>query len=340
MSRHFNAHCWILPKSVQTRSQALPPWPTPARVWLCASRNVQAEADGNGVLDAYREARIVGPAPSVVVDRQAQRTDEVVESRLVRLRPWNPTDVALTVARTEQTGSRADLTDRGRDGGEGLDGFDRQLDVAKLDDLEGDRGQLLVCCLGSLRAKKRGRQVALVDGHSPGITLGAGPFPRHWVYGDDRRLRAKSATINYRQWSTEAFGKHTPWGDTDSPVFVSEVESALERELSGTIMRANTKPTIRHLGAGERLTRQGEVSDDLYVLLDGVLTVDVDGRELAEIGPGAILGERSILEQGRRTASLTALTACTVASADRDSVDLDLLRTVAASHHREEDHPA
>ncbi|MBA3310532.1 MAG: cyclic nucleotide-binding domain-containing protein, partial [Nocardioidaceae bacterium] len=174
------------------------------------------------------------------------------------------------------------------------------------------------------------------DGTQDFELAGASPFPRHWVYDTDGRLAVKSATIDYQRWSTAAFGRHTPWGDTDSPAFVSDVESALERELSLRIMRAGVKPKIRRLREGEHLTQQGERADDLFLLLDGVLQVDVDGKAIAEVGPGAVLGERAILEAGHRTASLTAVTRCTVAVADRGSVDLDALRAIAQAHRRED----
>ena len=174
------------------------------------------------------------------------------------------------------------------------------------------------------------------DGRQEFELAGASPFPRHWVYDADGHLAAKTATIDYQEWSTKAFGRHTPWGDTDSPAFVSEVESALERELSRQIMRSGTKPQIRRLREGQRLTEQGEQADELFLLLDGVLSVDVDGNPLAEIGPGAVLGERAILESGRRTASLTAMTPCTVAMANRDAVNVEALQQLAEAHRREE----
>ena len=174
------------------------------------------------------------------------------------------------------------------------------------------------------------------DGSQESELVGASPFPRHWVYDQKGRLTGKSATIDYQRWSTEAFGHQTPWGDTDSPAFVSEVESALERELSHRIMRSERKPKIRRLGEGQRLTTQGEQAEELFLLLDGVLAVDVDGKPLAEIGPGAVLSERAILESGRRTASLTAVTPCTVAVVEREALDLDALRSLAEAHRREE----
>ncbi len=174
------------------------------------------------------------------------------------------------------------------------------------------------------------------DGRKEFELVGASPFPRHWVYDESGQLAVKSATINYQQWSTEAFGRHTPWGDTDSPAFVSEVESALERELSRHIMQSGLRPRITKLRKDQNLTRQGEEADELFLLLDGILRVDVDDEPVAEVGPGAVLGERAILESGRRTASLVAVTPCTVAVADRHSVDLSSLQQLAEGHRRED----
>jgi CRP-like cAMP-binding protein len=67
-----------------------------------------------------------------------------------------------------------------------------------------------------------------------------------------------------------------------------------------------------------------------------MLTVEVDGTPLAEVGPGAVLGERAILEGGRRTATLTAVTDCTVAVADRAAIDVPSLEHLTGGHRREE----
>lgn len=174
------------------------------------------------------------------------------------------------------------------------------------------------------------------DGRAEGRLEGASPFPRHWVYDGEGRLQSKSAVIGYREWSVKAFGRHTPWGDTDSPALVSEIESVLERQLSTQIMAHGRRPEIVRLDAGHLLTEQGEPGEALYLLLDGVLSVEVDGEPLAELGPGAIVGERAILEQGRRTATLRAATKCTVALADRSAIDEEALRKLAEGHRREE----
>jgi CRP-like cAMP-binding protein len=71
-------------------------------------------------------------------------------------------------------------------------------------------------------------------------------------------------------------------------------------------------------------------------VLDGVLNVDCDGESLGDLGPGAIVGERAILEEGRRTATLRAATKMRVAVAHVDEIDLDKLRELSEGHRREE----
>ena len=158
------------------------------------------------------------------------------------------------------------------------------------------------------------------DGTSSSEVLGASKFPRHWVYGDDGALTAKVGLADFKNWYRDAFGKYTPWGDRDSAALVTAVETALERELSTMIMHRDTKPEIHAIKKGTTLVEQGDTGTDLFLVLDGVLRVLIDGEPIAELGPGAILGERSVLEGGRRTASLVAATACRVAVAHADQI--------------------
>lgn len=173
------------------------------------------------------------------------------------------------------------------------------------------------------------------DGRSEFEVLGASPFPRHWIYDSEGKLSAKTGIIDFKDWWRTAFGQHTPWGAEDSPAIVTAVESALERELSSVIM-AGHRPEIRKVKEGTILTEQGQMGDELYLLLDGVLRAEVDGEELAELGPGALLGERAVLEGGRRTATLRAVTACRVAVARGDDIDREKLEQIAEGHRREE----
>lgn len=165
--------------------------------------------------------------------------------------------------------------------------------------------------------------------------VGASSFPRHWVYGPDGRLAAKTGLIDFKEWYRHAFGEHSPWGGDDSPALVAEVESALERQLSRVIM-GEGKPRVRTLKQGARLTEQGQEADAIYLLLDGVLQVEVDGEPLANLGPGALIGERAVLEGGRRTATLVALTPCKVAEVRRVELDRAALADISEGHRRED----
>jgi hypothetical protein len=174
------------------------------------------------------------------------------------------------------------------------------------------------------------------DGSSEGELAGASRFPRHWLYDQHGQLVAKTGLAAFRDWSRTAFGEHSPWGNEDSRPLVILAESALERQLSTTIMRGGAKPAIRKLAEGAPLVEQGQPGREIYLLLDGILSVSVDGDVLGELGPGAVVGERAVLENGRRTASLRALTDCVVAVAAENQIDRDALANLAGLHHRED----
>lgn len=174
------------------------------------------------------------------------------------------------------------------------------------------------------------------DGRSEYEMLGASVFPRHWVYDPGGELVAKAGLADFKQWYRRAFGKHSPWGNENSSTFVTAVETALERDLAAKIMRGGEKPTVSTLKEGTLLTEQGKPGKEVFLLLDGVLVMEVDGEPLAELGPGAIVGERAILEGGSRTATLRAVTKVRVATATADQLDLDALARVALGHRREE----
>lgn len=166
--------------------------------------------------------------------------------------------------------------------------------------------------------------------------VGASPFPRHWLYDDVGRLVAKSGAISFTDWiDLPASGERTPWDDVELPAHVTAVESAIERELSRAIMQRGRRTRRRELEPGETLVVQGEPGQDVYLLLDGILSVEVDGRVIAEVGPGAILGEHAALGAGRRTATLRAVTRCRVAVASAEDLDHRSLAEVARDHRRE-----
>ena len=173
------------------------------------------------------------------------------------------------------------------------------------------------------------------DGSSSHELVGASPFPRHWVYDDAGNLVQKSGVIDFNTWFNDSFGQRTPWGEADSPAVVAAVETALERRLSATIMAKGANPKVRTISAGETLVEQGAPGTDVYLVLDGMFVVEVDGNGVAEIGPGAVVGERAALEGGTRTATLRASTRARVAQVSGAELDLADLGSLASTHRSE-----
>ena len=173
------------------------------------------------------------------------------------------------------------------------------------------------------------------DGRAVPELVGASPFPRHWVYDETGELTLKAGVADWRGWLGQPGATATPWGAEDAPVVVAQAESALERELSTLLMHGAHKPKVRTLHEGDVLAEQGSPGDSLYLVLDGVLDVQHNGASLGTLGPGAIVGERALLERSPRTASLVAHTPLRVAEAPADALDPAALADLARGHRRE-----
>jgi hypothetical protein len=173
------------------------------------------------------------------------------------------------------------------------------------------------------------------DGRVEHELVGASPFPRHWIYDHEGNVVEKSGIVDFKEWYRRSHGDHTPWGDEDSEAVVAEAETALERELSRALLSGDEKLTKKRLGKDAVLVTQGGTGDRLYLLLDGVLGVEVDGEQVAEMGPGTIVGERAVLEGGVRTATLRALTPIHFVVIPAELVGESELATLAAGRHRE-----
>jgi hypothetical protein len=165
------------------------------------------------------------------------------------------------------------------------------------------------------------------DGTSSQALAGASPFPRHWVYDHDGRLIATSGVVDFTGWQADAWDPFTPWGGRDAPVRATAVETALERELSRVML--DSAPHWTRLRKGATLVAQGDPGHELYLLFDGLLAVEIDGVTVTELGPGAVVGEVALLDGGRRTATLRAVTPCRVAAVPGHRIDRDALAELA-----------
>ena len=171
------------------------------------------------------------------------------------------------------------------------------------------------------------------DGTAWHRVAGASSFPRHWVYDDAGRLVEKVAVADADTWLHEMTAAENPWRGVDAAPMTAPIESVLERRLSSEVMRADRR--VRRLRAGTALFEQGRPGRDVALLLDGVVEVERDGEHLAEIGPGAVLGERALFE-GTRTSTVRALTDITVALVDGARLDPADLERLVAGHRRED----
>ncbi|HPU40100.1 MAG TPA: cyclic nucleotide-binding domain-containing protein [Microthrixaceae bacterium] len=85
------------------------------------------------------------------------------------------------------------------------------------------------------------------------------------------------------------------------------------------------------LSMGTALTRQGDIGREAFVLLSGTAEVQRDGATVAELGPGAVIGELALLDGGPRTATVVATTDVGVIVLNRPAFNamLDEIPTLA-----------
>jgi CRP-like cAMP-binding protein len=60
--------------------------------------------------------------------------------------------------------------------------------------------------------------------------------------------------------------------------------------------------------AGRTVARQGAVGNEFFVILDGSVAIEQEGRHLTDLGPGQFFGELALLANISRTASATCTT--------------------------------
>jgi CRP-like cAMP-binding protein len=77
----------------------------------------------------------------------------------------------------------------------------------------------------------------------------------------------------------------------------------------------------RHVEAGDLLCEQGQAGTDAFVIVEGDVAVFFDGKQIAEIGPGEVVGELSVERGGIRTATLKAMTPVRVLVVDSREIE-------------------
>jgi MFS family permease len=74
----------------------------------------------------------------------------------------------------------------------------------------------------------------------------------------------------------------------------------------------------RHVNAGETVYQQGDAADGCFVIAAGTADVLGDGRPIATVGPGDLVGEIALLRQVPRTATVRAATEMDLRLLDAD----------------------
>ena len=98
--------------------------------------------------------------------------------------------------------------------------------------------------------------------------------------------------------------------------------SGLDDEAAEALSASMLENRLRR---GEVLFHEGDAGDRLYIVTDGKIKLgrtSADGREnlLAILGPGQMFGELSLFDPGPRSATVTAVTDCTMRSLGHDEL--------------------
>jgi hypothetical protein len=88
------------------------------------------------------------------------------------------------------------------------------------------------------------------------------------------------------------------------------------REQNEVLALAQT----RSLRAGDLVVREGDPGGDLYVVLDGTVSVEQHGLPIAQLGSGGHFGEMGLVDAGPRSASVRAVTPLKLMVIGRDAM--------------------
>ncbi len=76
------------------------------------------------------------------------------------------------------------------------------------------------------------------------------------------------------------------------------------------LLQAGEEVTFK---AGERIIRQDDLHDKLYVIINGRVEIDIeDVTKVTDRGPGHVIGEMSMISEAPRSANCNAITDVTV----------------------------
>ena len=162
------------------------------------------------------------------------------------------------------------------------------------------------------------------DGRATYEVVGASPFPRHWIYDHEGTLVAKTGRIDFDRWFRE-----------------TELQRTLGRRgLAGAGRRRRDGPGAAPVGGHHRRQalvpappgrrdpgRAGDTGTEVYLLFDGVLRVEIDGKAVPSSARGR--GRRDGPARGTAHGHPAGGHPCRIAVVAGDQLDRDALAEVA-----------
>jgi serine phosphatase RsbU (regulator of sigma subunit) len=70
--------------------------------------------------------------------------------------------------------------------------------------------------------------------------------------------------------------------------------------------------------AGQMIFSEGEAGCELFIILEGIVVITIQGREVNKLGLGEVFGEMTLVDDEPRSASAKAVTDCSLAPLDRE----------------------
>jgi CRP-like cAMP-binding protein len=93
-----------------------------------------------------------------------------------------------------------------------------------------------------------------------------------------------------------------------------------------------SRVTHEHYRSGDEIIREGDVGDRFYVVEEGTAQVSMSGYAIGDMGPGSSFGDKALLRNARRAATVVALSDLSLVTLSRD----DFLATVNGNDRGEE----
>lgn len=76
-------------------------------------------------------------------------------------------------------------------------------------------------------------------------------------------------------------------------------------------------PGTKKFNAGDIVFKEGDTGDTMYVVLDGVVRIEVHGNPVSKLHAAEIFGEMALVDNSPRSATVIADTDCSLAEIDQ-----------------------